>query len=56
MKAFQGRKKFSGGFDEDFNSILELYETMSRMCRPSEFQKAEDFPVILEADALGLGN
>ena len=52
MRAYGNRDKFSGAFDEDLNSALELYETMSRMCRLSEKQKAEGFPIMLRADAL----
>ena len=52
IQAFKGRKKFSGGFDEDLNSILLIFESMSRMCRLTEEQKAEGFPTILEDDAL----
>ena len=52
MRAYTGREKFSGAFDEDLNSALELYETMSRMCYLTEEQKAKGFPVMLRDDAL----
>ncbi len=52
MKAFTGRKKFSGVFDEDLNSCLEVYEIMARMCHFTDAQKAEGFPIMLKDDAL----
>ncbi len=52
MRAFQGRNKFSGAFDEDLSSSLELYDTMARIRHLTDEEKAEGFPVMLKDDAL----
>ncbi len=39
MKSCHGRKQFSGAFDEDLNSALELYDIMTRMCHLSDSEK-----------------
>ncbi len=52
LRAFQGRNKFSGAFDEDLSSSSELYDTMARMCHLTDKEKAEGFPVMLKDDAL----
>ncbi len=52
MKSYHGRKQFSGAFDEDLNSALELYDIMTRMCHLSDSEKAEAMPVMLKDDAL----
>jgi len=52
MKAYQGRKKFSGSFDEDLNSTFEIFHAMANMCHLTDEEKVEGFPVILTEDAL----
>ncbi len=52
MKSYHGRKQFSGAFDEDLNSALELYDIMTHMCHLSDSEKAEAMPVMLKDDAL----
>ncbi len=52
MRAFQGRQKFNGAFDEDLSSCLELYETMALICRLTDAEKAEALPVMIKEDAL----
>lgn len=52
MKAYQGRDKYSGRWDEDLNSALQLYDTLSNLCRLEEHEKAEAMPVMLKSDAL----
>lgn len=52
MKAYHGRKHYSGALDEDLQGSLELYETMCRVCRLSDDEKAQGMPVMLKDDAL----
>lgn len=52
MGAYQGRQKFYGAFDEDLNSTLGLYDTLCRICRMFDTEKAEGVLVMLRDDAL----
>lgn len=54
MKAFIGQDKFSGKYEEDLDAVLNIFETLSRMCdaTPEEMRKA--MPVMLKGNALRL--
>lgn len=52
FRSYQGRKKFSGNFNDDIQSAFQLYETLSTMCHLSEEEKAQGLPVMLCDDAL----
>ena len=56
MKAYIGRKAFTGAYDEDLNSALETLNTMCNLCHLSLSEKSEGMPVMLRDEALTFYN
>ena len=52
MRAYQGRQKFNGNIEDDFSTAVNLFNTLSRLCRLSENEKAEAVPIMLNGEAL----
>ena len=52
MKSYQGRTKFKGNFDEDFEGSLEQFETFSQVYQLTEEEKARAFPFMIDEGAL----
>ncbi len=52
MKAYQGRKKYSGDFNDDLTSAFQLYETLCNMCHLRDNERSEVLPVMLCGEAL----
>ena len=51
-KAYAGRKKYSGSWDEDLLGAIEIYEMACRMCELDENQMRRGVMVMLEGDAM----
>lgn len=52
LKSFQGRTKYSGGWDEDLFGCLEIYEICCSMCHLTSEEKLEGLSVMLSGGAL----
>lgn len=52
MRAYQGREKFNDQCNEGVSFAFVLYETLDRVCRLTEHEKAEAFPFMLKEEAL----
>lgn len=53
MKSLRGKLQFSGSWDEDLNTSIEIFETMAKMCDVKDAQLLQaSFPLILPEDAL----
>lgn len=52
MKTYQGRTKFTGFFEHDFEGALETFETSATVCQLNEEEKARAFPFMLDQGAL----
>lgn len=52
MNAYIGQPTFSGSWEEDLDSSITVFNTMSNMCRVSERDKLQALPVMLLGDAL----
>lgn len=50
--AIQGRKKYTGGWDEDIHSAILRYGTMSKMCLLIDVEMGNYLPFMLDGDAL----
>lgn len=54
MRAYVGKKKFTGAWHEDLDGCFAVFETMAKMCHITRKQKLEAIPVMLDAEALRL--
>jgi hypothetical protein len=52
QKLYQGRHKFSGGFDEDLVDCIQIYDTLKKMTGCNSREKAVGLPIMLDSDAL----
>lgn len=52
MKAYGGRKKYTGAFDDDLSGVIEEYEMTARMCGLSMEEKRDGIVIMLEGPAL----
>ena len=52
MRAFVGKDAFTGGWDEDLNTTIIIFETLSIMCEVSEEDQLKAVPIMLKGDAL----
>lgn len=52
MKAFAGKKKYSGSWEENFNITISVYATLVAMCKVSETKTLKAILVMLSGDAL----
>jgi Reverse transcriptase (RNA-dependent DNA polymerase) len=52
MKAYGGRKKYTGAFDDDLCGVIEEYEMTARMCGLSMEEKRDGIVIMLEGPAL----
>lgn len=52
MKAFKGKKPFTGSWEEDLDNCLGVFETLSDMCQITEAQMLRSIPIMLDGDAL----
>lgn len=46
IKAFQGQRNFSGLFDDDLESIAEIYASIADMCDATECEKRKPMSVM----------
>lgn len=52
IKAFVGKKTFSGAYDEDLDDTLIIYDTLSDMCGVYIKQKRRAMPIMLSGDVI----
>lgn len=52
MKAFKGKRIFSGSWEEDLNNVISVYDTFASMCGKNADEKLNAAPDILKGDAL----
>lgn len=52
MKAFAGRRKYSGAWDEDLQGIIEVFEMSAQMCDLNAQQMLKGVPIMLDGPAL----
>lgn len=52
MKAYHGKPQFGGGWDDDLDNCLGLYETLLKMCSVTQEQMLAALPVVLTVDAM----
>lgn len=52
MKALQGKPQLSGGWDEDINTCIGIFETMANMSDVKDIQRIQALPLMLCGDTL----
>lgn len=52
MKAYIGNPTFSGGWDEDIDNCISIYDILSEMCCVTDDEKLQSIPIMLSGDAL----
>lgn len=52
LKSYQGRQKYSGGWDEDLFGCIEIYEICCSMCHLTRKEKLEGLSIMLSGGAL----
>lgn len=56
MKAFQGKPPFSGSWEEDFDNVISVLNTLrscqADMCEITSEEKFKAIPVMLQGDTL----
>ena len=52
MRAFNSKSKFTGSWEEDLDTTIKIFNTMSNMCGLTEDEKVRSIPLMLDGDAL----
>lgn len=52
MKEYVGKTTFTGGWDEDLDSCIGVYETLTKMFEVTNDEMFRSLPVMLSGDAL----
>ena len=52
MKAYVGKPIFTGNWDEDLDTCISVFNTLSKMCGMTDEDKVKSIPVMLSGDAL----
>ena len=51
IKSYQGRKKFSGSWEDNLEQAISTYETFANICKLTALEKAQAIPYMLVDDA-----
>lgn len=52
MNAYYGMKPFKGGWIEDLDNLIQVYETLSNMWKVTTYQMLRSTPVMFSGDAV----